>query len=320
MASRSSTNASTRRSIGALVALAVFGTATPAFAGPEEEELLKRGVALRREGKDAEALEIFQRVVTQAPSARARAQLALAEQSLALWLAAERDLSLALAEPNDPWVAQNKDALERAARVIAGKLAWVKVTSNVAKPQVLANGTPATPSPDGRVRVVAGQVTIEVRADDHAPAQKVISVAPETTAAVGLELVPKPKTAAPIERPAPRPVPPPNREPPSSAQRTVGYSLMGVGVVGLGVGAFFGVTAMNKKTERDDACVGGCTQAGVDADRAGRTSGLVSTICVGVGAVGLATGIYLVLSTPSQSRGGVALRPGLGAVTLDATF
>ena len=315
MAYRSSTSA-------LAVALAIFATAAPAVAGPEDEELLKRGVALRREGKDAEALEIFQRVVEKAPSARARAQLALAEQALALWLAAERDLGLALAEPNDPWVAQNKDALERAARVIGGKLAWVKVTSNVAKPQVLVNGIAANVGPDGRVRVVAGQVTIELRADDHTPAQRAISVAPETTATVALELAPRPQPTAPANaRPAAPPStasPPP--EPPSTAQRTVGYSLIGVGALGLGVGAFFGVTAMNKKTERDDACVGGCTQAGVDADRAGRTSGLVSTIAVGAGAVGLVAGIYLVLSAPSRSRGGVALRPGLGAVTLDAAF
>lgn len=315
MAFRSSTSA-------LAVALAIFATAAPAVAGPEDEELLKRGVALRREGKDAEALEIFQRVVEKAPSARARAQLALAEQALALWLAAERDLGLALAEPNDPWVAQNKDALERAARVIGGKLAWVKVTSNVPTAQVLVNGTAATVAPDGRVRVVAGQVTIELRADDHTPSQRAILVAPETTAAVTLELTPRPKATAPAKpvAPPPAPPPPPPAEPPSTAQRTVGYSLVGLGVVGLGVGAFFGVTAMNKKTERDDACVGGCTQAGVDADRAGRTSGLVSTIAVGAGAVGLAAGIYLVLSAPSQKRGGVALRPGLGAVTLDATF
>ena len=55
---------------------------------------------------------------------------------------------------------------------------------------------------------------------------------------------------------------------------------------------------MTKKDERDEDCAGGCSRIGVDADRAGRAAGLVSTIATLGGVAAGVAGIWLVLSTP----------------------
>jgi hypothetical protein len=289
------------RRAGAAVAVAFLiaaATEGAARAGePDAEEDLHRGVVLRREGKDAEALKAFEHALATSPSARARAQVALAEQALALWLLAERDLVLALEETDDPWIRQNREALERATRVVAGKLAWISVGSAPAGAKVFVNGMPASPQRDGRIRVVAGQVGVELRAEGRTPASRTVQVAPETTVQVALGL------GAPLaNRPADTGnAPAEEGRSSSTALRTTGWALTGAGVVALGVGGYFGVHAVSKKDERDADCKNGCTQAGVDADRAGRTAALVSTIAIAAGAAATAVGIYFVVTSPSHT-------------------
>lgn len=287
-----------KRAAGVLVLLAALGSSHAAHAGPREDAdaALQRGVALRREGKDAEALDAFQQALALAPSARARAQVALAEQALALWIAAERDLGLALAEKDEPWIKQNREPLERAARLVASKLAWATVDVKVPTPEVFVNGSPAPLGADGRVRVVAGVVTIEVRADGYQPASSSLRIAPETTAKVAFELEPSPRSAKPSADLSRDPA-----DSSSSAQRTSGWILTGIGVVGLGIGTAFGLRAMSKKDERDTDCAAGCSQVGVDADRAGRSAGLVSTIAMLGGIAATGAGVWFVLSARSSS-------------------
>jgi hypothetical protein len=308
MASRSSIELA--RTALVLVVILAAGAARAGEPDADADALIHRGVALRREGRDAEALEAFERALARSATPRARAQVALAEQALALWLAAERALLLALAEKDDPWIRQNREALERAAVVVAGKLAWITIeSSNTSRrdAQVFVNGALATPAPDGRIRVVAGQVAIELRLANHAPANRTVHVAPETTVKVALDVGPRiavPSTGTPTLRP------PAPEDSSSSGSRTLGWVLTGAGVASLGVGGFFGVRAITKKDERASECEGGCTQAGVDADRAGRTAALVSTITVAAGVVATSVGVFFVVTSRSPS-GSAAQRPGL---------
>jgi hypothetical protein len=102
----------------ALVVCAVLAIVPPAAraAGPETEAdvLIARGLELRRQEKQTDALDLFQRAHTIAPSPRTLGQLGLVEASLQLWAAAEGHVSAALATPNDPWVRTNRDFLARA--------------------------------------------------------------------------------------------------------------------------------------------------------------------------------------------------------------
>ncbi|HEX4352161.1 MAG TPA: tetratricopeptide repeat protein, partial [Polyangiales bacterium] len=71
--------------------------ARPLRAEDSADALISQGVALRKQGKNAEALVDFQRAYQISPSPRAQAQIALAEQALGDWIAAEDGLVSALA-------------------------------------------------------------------------------------------------------------------------------------------------------------------------------------------------------------------------------
>lgn len=309
---------STDRARSLLAALALIACSGSAHASPatEAEAELRRGVTLRRSGQDAEALAAFQHALSLAPSARAQAQVALAEQSLSLWLAAERDLARALAEADDPWIKQNREVLEDAKRVVEGRLAWMLVHTNVPAAAITWNGNPATPAPDGRVRLVAGQVVLDVRAEGYRPVTRVLGIAPETTERVDVELVPMTRTAPAVLQPPAAPVHT------GSTRRTAGWIVAGVGVATLAVGSVFGVRAIAKKSERDDDCAAGCSQRGVDADRAGRSAGLVSTVALFAGAAVTTTGLVLVLTAPSLRSRSTAMQLRLlgASAALSGTF
>src|SRR6185312_3741828 len=73
-----------------LVGLAL-GWAAPARAD-DPDALIDQGLELREHGKDADALALFERAYSASPTPRAKAQIALAEQALGRWAAAEKDL------------------------------------------------------------------------------------------------------------------------------------------------------------------------------------------------------------------------------------
>src|SRR5688500_10753572 len=107
----------------------------------EADALIQQGIQLRREKRDAEALERFVRARELQPSARASAQIGLAELALNRWLAAETHLREALASKDD-WVLKNGKTLEASLNAALDRLAVVEVTSNVPRVELWINGTP----------------------------------------------------------------------------------------------------------------------------------------------------------------------------------
>ena len=80
------------------------------------------------------------------------------------------------------------------------------------------------------------------------------------------------------------------------------YIAGGVGAAGVLFGAVTGVVALNKKSTADANCSDErrvCNQAGVEANESGKTYGTLSGVGLGVGVIGLATGAYLWLTTPT---------------------
>jgi hypothetical protein len=124
--------------------------------------------------------------------------------------------------------------------------------------------------------------------------------------------------------------PPPGLVPaPTSSRRTIGLVVGGAGVLGLGVGAAFGLVAISQRNDASSACgsstrvcptTGQKSAAESRLDDA-RTSGWVSTISFAVGAAALGLGAYLFLSAPSStSQTGFvvvpALAPGGGGLAI----
>ena len=113
-----------RRSLLPLIAGAIL-CAGVAHAD-DAEALIARGLELREKGHDEEALGLFRQAQLKSPSPRARAQVALAEQALGLWVLAESDLGAVLTT-DDPWIAKNKGALEGALVVIRKHIGSLEV-------------------------------------------------------------------------------------------------------------------------------------------------------------------------------------------------
>jgi hypothetical protein len=88
----------------------------------------------------------------------------------------------------------------------------------------------------------------------------------------------------------------------------VGWVILGTGVAALGVGSYFGVTALStqSKVEKEcptpKTCSSRCDELGRDAQAAA----WASNIGIGVGIVGVVLGGYLLLTAPASARSDTA--------------
>lgn len=99
-----------------------------------------------------------------------------------------------------------------------------------------------------------------------------------------------------------------------SSQKTVGFVVAGVGVVGLAVGAITGLMAIGKNNDAKALCPTGgkcASQEGVDANDSAKSLGTVSTIGFVVGGIAVATGVVLVLTSPKSSEPGATAQRSL---------
>lgn len=169
--------------------------------------------------------------------------------------------------------------------------------------RVLTTQAPSGPLRETRITIERGEskeVVLEVEA---APAEAKGAEAKEPTpgAAAGVGVAP-PGAGDVAED--------------GSSRRTLAFVAGGVGVAGIAVGAIFGGVTLGKKSTISDHCTDGrCrTQEGLDAAESAKTTGLVSTIGFGVGAVGLATGIVLFATAPTAKHArGAAPAPSFAA-------
>jgi hypothetical protein len=116
-----------------------------------------------------------------------------------------------------------------------------------------------------------------------------------------------------------------------SGKKTLGFVVGGIGLVAVGVGSYFGITAISKSSDAKSLCPSGtpCTnQDAVTENADAKTAATIATVAIGVGIVGLAVGAYLVLTAPSSSAPSTstALRvspivgPRQTGVSLSASF
>lgn len=183
----------------------------------------------------------------------------------------------------------------------------------------------------GIVAVSNGEHTVEVRAPGMAPwSRTVIASAPGSTAELAVELTVRPPEVVSPQPEPPRVVVHPD---PRVPRRAAGLALLATGVVGLGVGATFGVLALGKAGDLDAACGGtrgACTSSPRDVtstQQSAVTMANVSTVSLIAGAVAAGAGIGLLLwpspTTPSRTARGTRLTPTTGrahGLALEGTF
>jgi tetratricopeptide (TPR) repeat protein len=232
-------------------AIASLSSVAPnAGADPADvSQLLQEAFELRRAHRNEEALKVYARAFSLAPSPAVRAQLALAEQSLGRWLDAERDLEAALGT-SDPWVEKNRAALEDARGLIGQHLAWLTVDVTPQGAQIQLDGLAI---PQGtETRVPAGGGILEVQVNAHVPDIRRVSLGPGEHAHAQITLSALVAAAPELPPPvgtAPGPIgPPPTQSAdlqplaqssPAPSRFPLGPIALGVvGLAGIGVGAY----------------------------------------------------------------------------------
>jgi hypothetical protein len=299
--------------------------------------LLEQGNELRRAGRDEEALKLFERAQAQRPSPQARAQVALAEQATGRWVAAERDLTQALASADDPWIAKNRVELTSALTHIRAHVGQLMVLGSPAGATVLLNGAPVGTLPlASPLTVDVGEAVAGVTADGYTPLSRKVTIEPGRLAREVIDLPPlSPQTAAATAG-EPGTVSPPlvdvasrSSSPPGTAddrrwewQRRGALGAAGVGVVGLGLGIGFGLASMSKHDDAAKACPRMCSdQHGVDLWNQARSAGNVSTAAFIVAGAGLAGGaaLWFTARRPAPART-TQIGLGIGTLQLGGTW
>lgn len=194
------------------------------------------------------------------------------------------------------------------------------------------------------IPVDPGEITVEASAPGYrtwkkqvkvgSPADSVTVTVPPLSKAVAAKsgsapAAPPPAPAPPSKPPpkaAPRPSPPADTGTGGSTRRTVGLIVGGAGVVGIGIGSFFGIRAFQKNSDARKLCPDNrCTsQDGVTLTNDARNAATISNIAFGAGAAALATGVVLYLTAPSAHSTALRLQPSVGdagaAMNLEGRF
>lgn len=157
----------------------------------------------------------------------------------------------------------------------------------------LGNASLDTPLP-----VDPGDHTVVVEAPGTRPAEfhATIAEGQSNTLAVNIGEA-APTTAISLQTPVPE------TPQPAPANHTGAYVVGGIGAAALVTGVVAGVLTLGKKSTVNSECVGKeCTQAGVDAASSGKTLGVITTVGLITGAVGLGAATYLFVSAPSPAE------------------
>jgi hypothetical protein len=292
--------------------VACVARAAPSRAAPDDataDALIARGVELREKGRDDEALAVFKRALAKTPSPRAHAQVALAEQALGLWLAAERDLEASLAAETDGWIAKNRAALEGALAVVRRHIGSLEVRGTAGAEVVLDGVRLGTLPASAPFRVEAGKRTLELRAKGfHSTARSIEvpagAVARETVTLVALP--PEPPAGSAGDGPTTGPrrsAGDPGRADPGRSQRVLGWAFAGTGAALLVTGGVGFLIRKGIVDDYNDRCPGLGVGQPADCDdkigsaRTWLTVSIVSLIGGGVFALG---GITLAVTAPRR--------------------
>lgn len=228
-----------------------------------------------------------------------------------------------------------KSAQERAAKVLETALPRIAHLTVIiepadAKASVTVGGSPVPGALIGVERPTdPGKREVVATAPGFLEAKTEVELAEGARQAVTLKLLPDPNaaTVAPVAPPAPPPATPeqPPQEQASGGDKTLSYVMLGVGGVGIAVGAITGSMALGKKNGLD-CPENRCSGAEGDELDSANTLALVSTIGFGVGLAAATVGVVLLVTSgdgkeaPRTARAsGIVVRPYVGAKTVGVT-
>lgn len=166
------------------------------------------------------------------------------------------------------------------------------------------------------VPVDPGAHVVAATADDRAPWQTTLTIEgegrtervvvpalpPTTTLPTTTPVTTTPVTLTPVTTPLPS-------DASGATQRTLAWVVGGAGVVGIGLGAFFGLHSLSKRDDAQAHCTGdACDPTGLTLRDRAIAAGNASTVAFAIGAVAIAGAVVLYATSPS----GPQLRASVG--------
>lgn len=312
------------------------------------EALFSQARKLMTDGKYAEACARFEQSQRLDPGIGTLLYLADCYEKTKRFASAWATFREGASEARASGQTERANAGESRANALEPKLS--RLTVNVAKEnESIANvsvlrGSTAVPKEVWGVAVPVdgAEYVITIKASGYVEWQTKVTVAAESDAAkVDVPALVKDESA-PVE-PPPTPAatpsvvtpPPPARDTGSgsdgSTQRTIGLVAAGVGVVGIGFGAVFGLRAISKNSDAKELCDGAACrdEQGVSLTDDAKSAATVSNIAFGAGLACLAGGVVLYLTAPSAPKQSAKRRslhltplasPRAGGFALGGTF
>ncbi|MBL8714415.1 MAG: PEGA domain-containing protein [Myxococcales bacterium] len=303
--------------------LAVLLTTGLALADPSPQDvaasrtLFDEGRKLMKAGKFAEACPKLEEGVRLNPGIGMRFNLAECYENLGKTASAwALYLDVAAAAKQKKEFPREKEARARAAKLEpkVSHLAVV-VTAEVPGLEISRDGSVIGKGQFGTaVSLDPGTYTFTAKAPGHEPWEQKVTLGPDgaTLTVTVPALVEKKKPAVVVAPPTP---PPPTG---LGGKRIVAIGAAAVGLVGVGLGTYFGLHAIRLNDSSAPHCEGNaCNGEGYTLRTDARIAGNVSTVAFVVGALGLGTGVALwVLGAPgtSEPKASVTLAPGLAFV------
>lgn len=342
---------------GALLSAAFISK--PSFAVSDAERAGARAAANQGadafdQGKWAEAVELFGRAEALVHSPIHLSYIARAQLKLGHWVEAYELFNRIKREPVEaPVSTAAANAVADANRQLStldAQLPYVTLNvtgtdtqgvtvtmDGVTVPSALIGVLhPVNPGPHKFRATTATQASPEQTVDVKPAARQTIELVLAPNAAAAPPVAPVAPVAATAATPAEPTAPPePAQSSSGSGLRVGGYVALGVGVVGVGLGTVFLLSANSKQKDADDAfdaCGGkscsGPERANIDSlDSSAATSKTLALTSFIVGGAGLATGVtLLVLSGSHKSEPTAQLTPrvqpwiGYRSLGLSGTF
>ncbi len=309
------------RSLLALLAGFVIVTAGVARAAePTADDLIVRGLELRRAAKPGEALEMFQRAHALAPSPRTLGQMGLVETSLERWIDAEAHVRAALMTAGNLWVRKNRMFLDKALMLCRGHIGELVVTGPNGTDVAIDNIRVGTLPLVHPARLVEGRAVVTANSPGFKDFSKTVTIAGGAKVSIAIVLDPIEKRAvvaigAPVLLPDPAPSASPvpiiaAEDPAARSWKTP----TGVGLVAAGAGLMaWGITWM--AVDRADRCPTGGPACNNVYD-----TGTKGRLLTAGGVAAAAVGTALLYLGRRSADGDLALDVAASSIALRARF
>jgi serine/threonine-protein kinase len=303
---------------GALAALAVQGVlslgAGTAYAQASEESkrdpiaaetLFTRGKQLMDQGHVPEACEAFKESQRLDPAGGTLLRLALCHEAdgklASAWLEFTEVVRVSQAAAGEQGklaerVRLARQHLQSIEPRVPKLIVAVSPESRVEGLTVTANGSPRNSGTWGvAIPVDPGEVLVEATAPGRSPFKTTVSAVEGKEATIEVPLLEASPSQASAPGVATSPAPArPEGAAGGSSMRPIALGVAGVGLVAIGVGSVFGVTAMSKWNDSNAHCPSSvCDAQGVASAHDAKSAAVISDVTIGVGLAAVAAGAVL---------------------------